>query len=33
MTLKRFVIERDVPGVGLNDDAGFWRRIAGRRPG
>ena len=23
MTLKRFVIERDVPGVGLNDEAGF----------
>jgi Protein of unknown function (DUF4242) len=23
MTLSRFVIERDVPGVGLNDAAGF----------
>ena len=23
MTLKRFVIERDVPDVGLNDEAGF----------
>ena len=23
MTLSRFVIERDVPGVGLNDTAGF----------
>lgn len=23
MTLRRFVIERDVPGVGLNDEAGF----------
>ena len=23
MTLRRFVIERDVPGVGLNDAAGF----------
>jgi hypothetical protein len=23
MRLKRFVIEREVPGVGLNDEAGF----------
>ena len=40
MTLKRFMIERDIPGVGLNDEAGFCamskisndalRRLGGR---